>query len=92
LKIGLKIGSQIVHYLSDPRDRGRIARCGLSLRFVLDRSGERYHPTRGLHRYWLAVQTGIFTELGLNLTRQLAVIRRFGACHTDGQDAGQQNH
>jgi hypothetical protein len=92
LKIGLKIGSQIVHYLSDPRDRGRIPGRCLPLRFVLDRSGERYHPTRSLYRDGLAVQAGIFTELGLNLTRQLAVIRRFGACHADGQDAGQQNH
>jgi hypothetical protein len=88
----LQIRLQIVYYRLDPRERGRIAGRCLTLRFVFDRAGERYHPTRSLYRDGLAVQAGIFTELGLNLAGQLAVIRRFGACHAEGQDAGQQNH
>jgi hypothetical protein len=88
----LKTGLQIVYYFLDPRHRGRVAGCGLALRFVFDCSRERYYPTRSLDHDGLAVQAGIFTELGLNLAVQLAVIRRFGACHADGQDAGQQNH
>jgi hypothetical protein len=38
------------------------------------------------------VQAGILVKLGLNLAGQLAVIRRFAAGQSDGEDAKQQNY
>ena len=82
---------QIIDDLLDSGLGGRVACRRFALSVIVHGAGQGYGPAFCFHAQLLACQTGIRSQLGLNVAGKLGVVRGLGATHAHGQNREQQD-